>query len=128
MTAQKTNPVVYFEIPVNDMQRAITFYRAVFGFTFEQEELDGYDMAFFPLNEDQPGITGALAKGDVYQPSHQGAILYFYTEDIDKALVNASLLGAQMLYPKTINTDHGFIVAEIEDSEGNRIALRQPYL
>ncbi|WP_437918800.1 VOC family protein [Sphingobacterium sp. LRF_L2] len=125
MTNQKTNPVVYFEIPVNDMRRAITFYQTVFGFTFEQEELDGYDMAFFPLNDNQPGITGALAKGDVYQPSHQGAILYFYTEDIDSALENASRLGSQILYPKTINTDHGFAVAEIEDSEGNRIALRQ---
>ncbi|MCL1639986.1 VOC family protein [Elizabethkingia sp. HX WHF] len=37
----KTNPVVYFEIPVNDLQRAVKFYSAIFNFTFEKEIMDG---------------------------------------------------------------------------------------
>ena len=45
----KTNPVVYFEIPVNDLQRAVKFYSAIFNFTFEKEIMDGYEMAFFPF-------------------------------------------------------------------------------
>lgn len=122
---EKANPAVYFEIPVTDMERAIAFYEAVFTFEFEREELDGYDMAFFPLSKDQPGISGALAKGDVYQPSQNGCILYFNTNNIDDVLEKVQKLGISVLYPKTINTDYGFAVAEIEDSEGNRIALRQ---
>ena len=43
------NPVVYFEIPVADMNRAIAFYSAVFVFTFEKDIIDHNEMAFFPL-------------------------------------------------------------------------------
>ncbi|OJV49064.1 MAG: hypothetical protein BGO40_13115 [Chryseobacterium sp. 39-10] len=66
---EKTNPAVYFEIPVTDMERAIAFYEAVFSFEFEREEFDGYDMAFFPLSEDKTGITGALVEDDIYKPT-----------------------------------------------------------
>ncbi|MCJ8152634.1 VOC family protein [Chryseobacterium sp. SSA4.19] len=121
----KTNPVAYFEVPVIDMQRAVRFYQALFDFRFEKEELDGYDMAFFPFYSTEPGITGALVKGDVYRPSKNGVILYFNTDHIDNTLNKAILLNAKILYPKTINEEYGFIIAEIEDCEGNRIALRQ---
>jgi hypothetical protein len=35
--AKKSNPVVYFEIPVNDIDRAIEFYMTVFNFDFDKE-------------------------------------------------------------------------------------------
>lgn len=122
---KQTNPVIYFEIPVNDMERAISFYEAVFGFDFEREEMDSYDMAFFPFATEHSGITGALAKGDVYKPTQNGAILYFHTDNIDQTLEKVSRLGSKTLYPKTINEENGFWIAEFEDSEGNRIAVRE---
>ncbi|MFD2965810.1 VOC family protein [Sphingobacterium bambusae] len=125
MQSKRKNPAVYFEIPVEDMQRAIHFYHTLFSFTFEREQLDGYEMAFFPLDEQLPGITGALAQGDVYIPSKNGAILYFHVDDIDDSLNKAKELKAEILYPKTLNTAYGFAVTEIADSEGNRIALKQ---
>ena len=125
MTKSKLNPVAYFEIPVTDTSRAMAFYKTLFGFDFEREELDGYDMAFFPFYSTEPGITGAFVKGDVYQPSKNGVILYFSTNNIDDTLKKASQLNAKILYPKTINEEYGFIIAEIEDCEGNRIAVRQ---
>lgn len=121
----KTNPVVYFEIPVTDMERAVKFYASVFDFQFEKESIDNYEMALFPFQQESTGITGALARGDVYKPTQDGAILYLHTDHIDKTLDKALQLGAKVLYPKTINSGHAFVVAEIEDSEGNRIALRQ---
>lgn len=117
------NPVGYFEIPVTDMERAIGFYARVFQVTFERQTIDGYDMALFPA-ADGPGATGALAKGDVYVPSKTGPILYFSVRDIDETLARARAEGAEMLYPKTRVGDYGW-VAEIGDSEGNRIGLRQ---
>jgi predicted enzyme related to lactoylglutathione lyase len=63
------NPAVYFEIPVSNIQRAMTFYEAVFGYDFTRATIHGNQMAFFPLHENTPGITGALAQGEVYQPS-----------------------------------------------------------
>jgi predicted enzyme related to lactoylglutathione lyase len=46
-----SNPVVYFEIPVNDIERAEKFYTAVFNFSFEKEMIDHYEMALFPFEE-----------------------------------------------------------------------------
>ncbi|WP_109097788.1 VOC family protein [Aquimarina sp. AU58] len=122
---KKCNPVVYFEIPVTDIDRAIKFYKSVFNFTFEKEIIDKNEMALFPFEEENTGISGALAKGEIYKPTHNGVVIYFNTENIDKTLKIAIENGGQMLYPKTSNGDLGF-VAEFEDSEGNRIALHQP--
>jgi predicted enzyme related to lactoylglutathione lyase len=91
----------------------------------ERRTVDNYAMAFFPRREGAPGAAGALAKGDVYVPSKHGAILYLDVRDLDAALARATRLGARQLYPKTAVEGAGF-VAEIEDSEGNRIALSQP--
>lgn len=125
---QQTNPAVYFEIPVTDMGRAEKFYSAVFNFRFENEIIDGYEMSLFPFSATTPGISGALAKGDVYKPSKTGIIIYFKTADVDATLKLAVENGGKVLYPKTINGQYGFAVAEFEDSEGNRIALQQPSL
>jgi uncharacterized protein len=122
--ATMNNPVFHFEIPVTDMDRAITFYEGVFGYKLVKEEIDGYTMAFFPRKDGAPGASGALALGDVYKPSKQGAIIYFDVPDIDAVLRLASYRGAKVLYPKKDIGKAGY-VAEFEDSEGNRIALSQ---
>ncbi|MEM1384395.1 MAG: VOC family protein [Pseudomonadota bacterium] len=116
------NPICFFEIPVLDLDRAVSFYQRVFGFTFDRQTVDGYEMAFFPRADGQPGASGALAKGDDYKPSRNGCILYFDVEDIDEVLRLSEAEGATLLYPKKYIGEGGF-VAEIEDSEGNRIAL-----
>ncbi|WAC24683.1 VOC family protein [Blastomonas sp. SL216] len=116
------NPVVHFEIPVTDMDRAVHFYEVVFGYRLRLETVDGYPMAFFPRADGQPGASGALAKGDVYVPAKAGPVLYFDVADIDATLAKAKAAGAAILYPKKDIGEAGF-VAEIEDSEGNRIAL-----
>jgi uncharacterized protein len=120
---KKSNPVVYFEIPVNDMDRAINFYSKVFNFDFEKESIDNNEMALFPFLDKSSGISGALAKGEIYKPTKNGVVIYFSTEDIDSTLNLVISNGGQILYPKTDN-GIGF-VAEFEDTEGNRIALYQ---
>jgi predicted enzyme related to lactoylglutathione lyase len=120
---KKSNPVVYFEIPVNNMDRAINFYKAVFHFEFDKEIIDGNEMALFPFTEGSSGISGALAKGEIYKPTKDGIVIYFKTESIDETINLALANGGQILYPKTDN-GIGF-VAEFEDTEGNRIALFQ---
>ncbi|MCT2562817.1 VOC family protein [Chryseobacterium herbae] len=120
-----SNPVVYFEIPVNDMKRAEQFYTNVFNFSFEKEDIDGYEMSLFPFEEKSSGITGVLAKGDVYKPTKDGIIIYFKIENIDQSLAKVLQNGGKILYPKKVNEKYGFAVAEFEDSEGNRIALHE---
>lgn len=118
------NPVVYFEIPVEDMDRAIRFYNVVFHFDFHKENIDNIEMALFPFANENAGISGSLAKGEIYKPTKDGVVIYFKTKNIDETLKLATSHGGKILYPKT---DNGIgLVAEFEDTEGNRIALYQP--
>ena len=121
------HPVFYFEIPVTDMDRAVAFYEELMGLKLDRQIVDGYEMALFPFVDGAPGATGALAKGDVYRPSKDGAIIYFNVRDIKSTLEKAQELGRPILYPVKNVADAGF-VAEIEDTEGNRLALNQPRL
>ena len=121
--SKKTNPVVYFEIPVVDMDRAIRFYTNVFNFTFDTTIIDNNAMALFPFTEKETGISGALAKGEIYQPTKNGVLIYFNTGNMDKTLTLAITNGAKILYPIT-NNGVG-LVAEFENTEGNRIGLYQ---
>jgi uncharacterized protein len=120
-----SNPVTYFEMPVLDMQRAVRFYSAVFEYTLELQTIDGYEMALFPFSDGAPGASGALAKGDVYMPAKTGPIVYFRVSSVDQTIARATSIGAKVLFAKKSIGEAGF-VAEIEDSEGNRIALLEP--
>ena len=120
----KMNPVVYFEIPVLDLDRACDFYSKVFETTLTKEVVDGYQMALFETSDESFGASGALVVGDVYVPSQQGCFIYFGVESIDETIARALELGGSLLYPKKSNGDLGS-VAEIQDSEGNRIALHE---
>ncbi|MCU0869145.1 MAG: VOC family protein [Burkholderiales bacterium] len=117
------NAVQYFELPVTDLDRAVPFYEAVFEVVLARTTIDGYAMALFPEHAG-PGASGALAQGDVYVPSKTGPIVYFGVDDLDATLDRAHAAGAAVLYPKH-TVGPGIAVAEIEDSEGNRIALLQ---
>ncbi|MDX2243653.1 MAG: VOC family protein [Leptolyngbyaceae cyanobacterium bins.302] len=116
------NPVGYFEIPVNDLDRAVSFYQHVFGHDFERAMVDGNEMAWFPIHENASGISGALAKGESYIPTTKGSLVYFNTDNIDEVLSKVNSNGGRTLYPKTLIGELGW-VAEFEDTEGNRIAL-----
>ena len=116
-----SNIGAYFEIPVTDMERAINFYQSLLGIELERGSIHEYDMAFFPFENNGAGISGALCKGDVYKPSIEGSFIYLFTSDIDEVLSKAVELGSEIMFEKT---DAGnCFVAEIKDSEGNRICF-----
>jgi predicted enzyme related to lactoylglutathione lyase len=116
-----SNIGAYFEIPVTDLDRAINFYQSLLGIELERGSIHGYDMAFFPFENNGGGISGALCKGDVYKPSIDGSFIYLFTSNIDEVLSKATALGSEIMFEKT---DAGnCFVAEIKDSEGNRICF-----
>ncbi len=115
----------YFEIPVVDMDRAINFYQSLLKIELERGSIHEYEMAFFPYKHNGVGISGALAKGDVYKPSIDGVFLYLQIEDIDATISMAINLGSEVLLEKT--EAESCFVAEIKDSEGNRICLKQDF-
>ncbi|MBL6989905.1 MAG: VOC family protein [Bacteriovoracaceae bacterium] len=117
-----SNLGTYFEIPVNDMDRAIKFYSHVFNVEFTKEVIHGCEMAFFPFTEQGQGISGSLAKGEIYRPSVYGSLIYLSTESIDKTMAKAKEVGGEELFLKTSVPNLEFS-AEFKDSEGNRVAL-----
>ena len=119
------NPIRYVEIPVTNMNRAVDFYTALFGHAFERVVVDGYPMALFPTLDGGPGASAALVMGDIYRPTRDGAVVYHHVPDLERALGLAARLGATVLFPLKDLGELGR-VAEIEDSEGNRLALHQP--
>jgi len=120
-----TSVVVYFEIPVTELERAELFYSRVFEVHLAREEVDGNVMAHFPSTGRVSGISGSLAKGESYLPEDSGVRVYFGVESIDSILIRVANEGGKVAYPKTDVGDYGF-VAEFIDSEGNRIGLNEP--
>ena len=115
------NAINWFEIPVNDMTRAVGFYENMLDVKLQPETMDGIDMAIFPYSEKT--VSGSLVKADFIQPSDQGSLVYLNVEGfMDQAIQRAEANGSKVLFPKTSIGEHGFI-AHISDSEGNRIAL-----
>lgn len=118
------NIAIHFEIPVRDLERAIRFYEQVFELELERVTIDGNEMALFPLDEEAPGCSGALARGESYAPSRDGTRLYLRVADIERAMGRALGAGAEVLYPVT-RVSEQIRVAEFQDPEGNRIALQE---
>lgn len=114
--------ILHVEIAATDLDRAMSFYGDVFGVGFADPiDLHESRMAFAETASE--GASWALCQGEVYVPTRNGAILYFTVDDLDAVLSRAETLGSEILFPKTALSD-GSHVAEIGDSEGNRIALQ----
>ncbi|WP_436515884.1 VOC family protein [Ekhidna sp. To15] len=115
----------WFELPVNDMDRAKEFYVNIFDIQMaDNMEIGNSIMSFFPFETDQSGATGTLIKQESYIPSHEGTMVYFSVTEINDVLPRITSAGGKVLNEKMSIGEHGF-VAHFEDSEGNRVALHQ---
>ena len=116
------NAINWFEIPVNDLDRAKEFYEQALNISMTVTEMENLKMAWFPAEQNAPGASGTLIKAESYIPSHQGTMVYFYVEDIEKTLDRINDNGGKTINPKKSIGEYGF-VAHFEDCEGNRVAL-----
>ena len=116
------NQIVWVDIPVHDLDRAIRFYSAVLGEEVTREEYGGTSMGVLPH---KPGdVVGAcLFKKEGEEPSAKGALLYLNAAGrLDQAIAAVEPHGGKVLQPKQAISPYGFR-AVILDSEGNRLAL-----
>jgi predicted enzyme related to lactoylglutathione lyase len=120
------NVVGWFEIPVTNLGRAITFYETVFGFKLTRQQIGPLEMAFFPWVDKGIGSPGSLVYAPaLYQPSADGTLIYFtaFSGDVATELSRVEGAGGKVLMPKTlINEEIGYMAVFL-DTEGNRIAL-----
>ncbi len=120
--------VGWFEIPVNDMDRAVKFYNEVFQINIAVHPMGDLIMGWFPFaeNPEAKGASGSLVyQKEFYKPSTEGTLIYFTsrTGDIKDELSRIEKTGGKILKPKTqISPDHGYMALCL-DTEGNRVAL-----
>lgn len=128
-------PVVHFEMPYRDRERAAAFYRAAFGW---QTQVLGPEMGHYLLlttatTDAKPGApAGAIDGGmfglspdmpaDMQQPS-----VVIGVPDLDAARARVHEAGGRVLGEPMAIPGVGDYVAFV-DTEGNRLSMLQPTL
>lgn len=118
------NVVGWFELYVQDMERAKAFYQNTFEVTLERLESPGIELWAFlnPMGMDTPGCPGALVKMNGKESGGGGTIIYFSCVDCAIEALRAEENGGRIQKEKTSIGDYGFICL-ILDTEGNMIGL-----
>lgn len=118
------NPVGWFEIYVDDIERAKAFYQGVFKceLTRIPMNMEGMELWGFPSDMNSYGITGALCRMKGVAAGGNSTLVYFTCEDcaVEQGRVGDS--GGKVLHEKFSIGEHGFISVAM-DSEGNMIGL-----
>jgi predicted enzyme related to lactoylglutathione lyase len=115
------NQIVWVDIPVSDLSRAIRFYSAVLGKPVEKQDYPGMSIGLLPQSED--GASGCLFTKPDEKPSDRGPLVYLNAQGrLDEAVAAVAPNGGKVLQPAHPIGPHGFR-AVILDSEGNRVAL-----
>jgi predicted enzyme related to lactoylglutathione lyase len=119
---KQRNPVGWFEIYVQDMERAKNFYQNTFEVNLERLETPEIELWAFPMQPDNPGCPGALVKMDGKDSGPGGTIVYFSCADCSVEAARAAKNGGQIQQEKSSIGQYGFI-SFINDTEGNIIGL-----
>ncbi len=123
--------VIHFEIQASDPQRAMAFYCAVFGWTFEDySQYTGSPYwGVITGPDDAMGINGGLLQRPVDPPApEQGTNAYVATIGVDDYdVIEAKILdqGGQTALPKMALPGmawQGYYI----DTEGNTFGIHQP--
>jgi len=125
MATNPNNPVVWFEIYVDDFDRAIKFYETVLDTNLSampDPSNAGLQMASFPLRENAPNATGALIKMEGVKAGGNSTIVYFESQDCAIEAGRVSKAGGKIFKDKMAIGEHGFMSLCV-DTEGNIFGL-----
>jgi hypothetical protein len=121
-----SNQIVWIDIPVVDLDRAIAFYSALLGADITKQSEQDFVFGLLPHTENN--VSGCLyvpPEGD-NAPSQTGPLVYLNAEGrLNEAVEAARSNGGKVLQDKHQIGPYGWR-AIIVDSEGNRIALHAP--
>jgi len=126
MENKKPNPVVWFEIYVNDMARAQKFYETVLNIKFDDLPMpsneEGLAMKFFPNAMNNFGAGGALCKMEGFAAGGNSTLVYFGSEDCSIEESRIEKAGGKVFKTKFSIGEYVFI-ALATDTEGNMFGL-----
>jgi predicted enzyme related to lactoylglutathione lyase len=117
-TGSQAANIVWFEIPADNVERARTFYGALFGWKIEK--FPG-QMEYWHIDTGGSNDTpdGGLMKRQ--QPQH-GITNYINVPSVDQYMAKVEKLGGKICMPKTAVPQMGYF-AVCQDTENNTFAL-----
>ena len=119
------NPVGWFEIYVQDINRAKGFYEAVLNIKLERLNTKSPEMPemwAFPMVRDGAGATGALVKMSGFPSGGNSVLVYFVCADCATEAGRVAKAGGRIQREKFPIGDYGFIALAV-DTEGNMFGL-----
>ena len=125
--------VVHFEIPADDPERAVGFYRELFGWEFQkwggpaeggpEAGMEYWLITTVPTDESgrpqRPGVNGGLMRR---QDPNQPAVNYVSVESVHEFARKAETLGGSVIVPRNPVPGMGWF-AYVKDTEGNIFGL-----
>ena len=116
------NPVGWFEIYVQDMERSKKFYEAVFQTKLEKLPSPGMEMWAFPMHMESTGAAGSLVKMPGFPSGGNSTLVYFSCADCATEAGRVTKAGGRIQKKKTSIGQYGFIALAL-DTEGNMLGL-----
>jgi len=115
------NAVAWFEIYVQDIERAKTFYETVFNVKLERLQTD-LDMWAFPMAMGQWGAGGAIVKMDGMPSGGNSTLVYFSCADCAVEAARIVPAGGKLLKEKMSIGQYGYIALGT-DPDGNMFGM-----
>ncbi len=119
------NPVGWFEIYVQDMERARKFYTAVLQVKLERLGGTELEMWAFPMHMGNAGASGALVKMPGFPSGGNSTLVYFSCADCADEAGRVAKAGGRIEKPKFSIGEYGHIALAC-DTEGNLFGLHSP--
>jgi predicted enzyme related to lactoylglutathione lyase len=118
----KNNPVGWFEIYVQDVDRAKKFYESVFQVKLEKLNSPEVEMWAFPMDMNASGASGSIIKMAGVSSGGNSTLVYFSCEDCAVEEGRAAQSGGRIQKKKMSIGQYGFI-SLLFDTEGNMFGL-----
>lgn len=116
------NLVCWFEIYVQDMERAKAFYEGVFGRPLSRIDSPELELWAFESDPATPGAGGALAQRPGVASGGNSTLVYFACKDCAVEAARVPSHGGTVVKAKTSIGAYGYF-ALVTDTEGNMIGL-----
>jgi len=120
----RPNAIGWFDLYVEDMERAVTFYETVFQQRLEAigDPTGDTTMRGFPANMKSYGAAGALVKSPHARPGIGGTLVYFTVGDCAVEEARVVSANGSIVRPKFSIGEFGW-VSLCMDTEGNMFGL-----
>ncbi|MEQ6166024.1 VOC family protein [Ekhidna sp. MALMAid0563] len=125
------NPVVHFEIPYKNPERAMNFYNKVFEWSHEQlgSDMGNYILLTTVISDAKPGEAAGAINGGMFQfkddwPAQYPSIV-IAVNDINETILKIKENGGEVLGDPMLIPGTGLYVSFL-DTEGSRLSVLQP--